>query len=126
MHRLLWTAMLISVPLRSQKVADATELLQEARSFAEGTRSWRAEVVETEQVSGRGMNLQSEVRTKIAAQPPQKMSRQNSGSDRTILVCDGVETFYSGDEPSSYYKGDATVTPQCDLPLIKFYELDNN
>ena len=66
---------------------------------------------------GRGMNLQSEVRTKIAA--------QRSGSDETILICDGVETFYSGDG-RSYYKGDARVTPQCDLPLSKFYELDNS
>jgi outer membrane lipoprotein-sorting protein len=51
-----------------------------------------------------------------------KMSRQNSGGDQTIMVCDGVETFYSGDG-SSYYKGNAAVTPQCDLPLSRFYEL---
>jgi len=68
------------------------------------------------------MNLQSEVRTKIAAEPPLKMSRQNSGSDRTIMICDGAETFYSGDG-HNYYKGEAKVTPQCDLPLNKFYDL---
>ena len=54
-----------------------------------------------------------------------KMSRQNSGGDRTILVCDGVQTFYSGDG-HSYYKGEARVTPQCDLPLSKFYDLNEN
>jgi len=124
MHRLLWIAILISVPLRAQNVEDATELLRKVRSFADRTRSWRAEVVETSQMSGRGMNLQSEIRTKLAAQPALKMSRQNSGSDRAILVCDGVETFYSGDG-HSYYKGEARVTPQCDLPLSKFYELGN-
>ncbi len=125
MHRLLVIAILISVPVRAQIVEDATELLRKARSFAESTTSWRADVVETSRMSGRGMNLQSEVRIKIAAQPPLKMSRHNSGSDRTIFVCDGVEIFYSGDG-HSYYKGEARVTPQCDLPLNKFYELDNN
>jgi hypothetical protein len=118
--------MLASVSVRAQSVDDATELLRKVRSFAESTRNWRAEVVETSRMSGRGINLQSEVRTKLAAQPPMKMSRQNSGSDRTIFVCDGVETFYSGDG-HSYYKGDARVTPQCDLPLSKYYEfLDNS
>lgn len=71
------------------------------------------------------MNLQAEVRTKIAAQPPLKLSRQLIGDDRTILVCDGVETFYSGDG-RSYYKGQARVTPQCDFPLSKFYDLAYN
>jgi outer membrane lipoprotein-sorting protein len=72
------------------------------------------------------MDLQSEVRTKIAAQPPLKMSRQNSGSDRTVMVCDGADVFYSGDGRSYYkHKDEAKVTPQCDLPLIKFYESYN-
>ena len=126
MHRLLWIAIILaSVPVLAQSVEDGPELLRKSRSFAEGTRSWRAEVVETSQMSGRGMNLHSEVRTKIAAQPPMKMSRQNSGGDRTIMVCDGVQTFYSGDG-HSYYKGEARVTPQCDLPLSKFFELKDN
>lgn len=117
--------MLISVSVHAQSGENATELFQKAQSFGESTRSWRADVVETSQISGRGMNLHSEVRTTIAAHPPLKMSRQNSGSDRTIFVCDGVETFYSSDG-HSYSRGEARVTPQCDLPLSRFYELDNN
>jgi hypothetical protein len=96
-------------------------------AFGEGTRSWRAEVVETSKLSGPGMDLQSDVRTKIAAQPPLKMSRQNSGSDRTVMVCDGADVFYSGDGHSYYkHKDEAGVTPQCDLPLIKFYDSYNS
>src|SRR5664279_3787089 len=125
MHRLLWAAILISVPVHAQSVENATELFQKARSFGESTRSWRAEVIETSRISGRGMSLQSEVRTRIAAHPPLKMSRQNSGSDRTVFVCDGVATFYSSDG-RSYDRGEARVTPQCNLPLSMFYELDNN
>ena len=71
----------------AQGVEDATGLLRKAQSFAENTRTWRAEVVERSQISGSGMNLQGEVRTKIAAQTALKMSRQNSGDDQTILVC---------------------------------------
>jgi outer membrane lipoprotein-sorting protein len=125
MYRLFSTALLASVLAPAQNVEDAKELLRKVQSTAESTKNWRAEVVERSQISGGGMNLQSEVRTKIAAQAPLKMSRKNSGADQTILVCDGAETFYSGDG-HSYYRGEARVTPQCDFPLSKFYELDNN
>lgn len=110
MNRLLWIGILASLLVRAQNVEDAAELLRKVRSLAASTTKWRAEVVETSEMSGPGMNLQSEVRTRIAVQSPLKMSRQNSGSDRTILVCDGVETFYSGDG-HTYYKGEARVTP---------------
>jgi len=125
MCRLFSTALLASVLAPAQNVEDAKELLRKVQSTAESTKNWRAEVVERSQISGGGMNLQSEVRTKIAAQAPLKMSRKNSGADQTILVCDGAETFYLGDG-HSYYRGEARVTPQCDFPLSKFYELDNN
>lgn len=111
-----------TAPVHSQSVGDATALLQDARDFGESTRTWRAEVVESSRLVGPGMNLQDEVRIKIAAQPSLKMRRQHSGRDRTVLVCDGAEAFYSGDG-HSYYKGEATVNPDCDFPLIKFYNL---
>ncbi len=50
------------------------------------------------------MNLQEEVQTKIAVQAPLKLSSQNSGDDRGIWVCDGVDAFYSGDGHSYYRK----------------------
>jgi outer membrane lipoprotein-sorting protein len=125
MHSLLWITLVVSVPVRAQGFQDATELLRRVRSFAESTKSWRAEVVETSQMSGSGLNLQSEVRTKIAAESPLKLSRRNSGSDQTVFVCDGVETFYSGDG-HNYYRGEVRATPQCDLPLSKFYAFEDN
>ena len=124
MRNLSWVFLLV-VPVGAQSIEDATELLQKARAFGESTRSWRGEVVETSKLSGPGMNLQEEIRIKIAVQHPLKMSRQNSGSDRTIFICDGAETFYSGDG-HSYYKGEARVTPQCNLPLSKFYKLSDS
>jgi outer membrane lipoprotein-sorting protein len=124
MRNLSWVFLLV-VPVGAQSIEDATELLQKARAFGESTRSWRGEIVETSRLSGPGMNGKEEIRIKIAVQQPLKMSRQNSGSDRTVLICDGAETFYSGDG-HSYYKGEARVTPQCDLPLSKFYNLDDS
>jgi hypothetical protein len=125
MFRLLLAALLTSGLVPAQSVEGATELLGRVRSFAENTKNWRAEVVERNQISGGGTNLQNEIRTKIAVQAPLQMSRQNSGADQTIMVCDGTETFYSGDG-HSYYRGEANVTPQCDLPLSRFYELESS
>ena len=106
---------------QGQSVRSAAELLQKAKIFGESTASWKAEGVETTDLTGPGMNMRSTVRTKIAAQPLLKMSRQNSGDDQTVIVCDGLETFYSGDG-HSYYRNDAQATPQCNLPLINFYQ----
>jgi outer membrane lipoprotein-sorting protein len=125
MRRLFWVAPLAFVLAPAQSVEDATELLRKVQSLAEGTKSWRAEVVERSQISGGGMNLQTEVRTKIAVQAPLKMSRQNSGADQTILVCDGAEAFYSGDG-HSYYRSQAKVNSDCNFPLSRFYKLENN
>lgn len=124
MLRLVWLLPLV-VPVHAQAVGNAADLLQEAKAFGESTRSWKAEVVETTHLSGPGMNLQSEIHTKVAAQPSLKMARQNSGDDQTVMVCDGTETFYSGDG-HSYFKNDARATPQCNLPLIDFYQPYND
>jgi len=115
--------MLISAPIIAQSVDDPAELLRRVRSVAANTKSWRAEVVEKSTLSGGGMDLQGEVRTKIAVQAPLKVNRQNSGSDRTLIICDGVEMLYSGDG-HSYYRSEARVEYQCDYPLSKFFQLD--
>jgi outer membrane lipoprotein-sorting protein len=118
--RNLLLALSLVAPAHAQSAVDATELLKKAKVFGESIRTWRAEVVQTSQVSLSGMNLHDEVRTKIAAQPSLKMSRRNSGDDQTVMVCDGTMAFYSGDG-HSYYRNEAGIIPECDLPLIKFY-----
>jgi hypothetical protein len=97
---------------RGQSVDDARGLLRKLQSIAEGTRTWRAEVVEMSQVSGGGTNLKNEIRTKIAVQASLKVRRENSGDDQTILVCDGAEAFYSGDR-HSYYRTDGYLSKPC-------------
>jgi outer membrane lipoprotein-sorting protein len=112
-------AVLLVAQARAQNSRGATELLQKTKAFGEQLKSWRAEFTQTSQMLGPGLNLKDEVRTKIASQPPLKMSRVNSGDDRTTMVCDGVNFFYSGDA-HSYYKDEANQ--QCNLPLIALYE----
>jgi hypothetical protein len=119
MRGLFWVSVLTSVLTRAQSVEDAKELLRKVQSIAESTRTWRAEVVERSQLLGGGMDLKGEVRTKIAVQTPLKMRRENSGDDQTILVCDGVEYFYSGDR-HSYYSGEAKANPDCSFSLSRF------
>jgi outer membrane lipoprotein-sorting protein len=100
----------------------ATALLQKAEAMARSTTSWRAEVIEASQFSGHGMSMRNEIHIKVAAQVPLKMRRENSGSDRTMLICDGTESFYSGDG-HSYYRGPAGANPDCNFPLSSFYKL---
>ena len=38
---------------------------------------------------------------------------------------DGTEAFYSGDG-HSYYRSEASVNPDCNFPLSKFYRLEND
>lgn len=124
MYRLLWATLLPAVAL-AQRSEDATELLRRVRSVAERTTKWRAEIVEKTEMLGANIDLKTEVRTRIAVEAPLKISRQNSGDDQTILVCDGAESFYSGDR-HSFYREQAQVNSGCILPLSKFYELEYN
>ncbi len=97
MSRLLQVALLAFGPAYAQVLEDANELLNRARSTAAGIHNWRAEVVERAKISGAGMNHEGEVRTELAVLAPSRLRRQHRGEEKTILVCDGVNTFYSVD-----------------------------
>jgi hypothetical protein len=119
MRNFLWV-MFLTGAVQAQRAPDATALLQKAKSFGENTRSWRAEAVQTSQVSLPGMKIpSSEIHIKLAAEAPFKMSRVNSGDDRTAMICDGTQQFYSGDGLSYYLNG---AGGQCSFPLLSFYE----
>lgn len=123
-HRLLWPLLVASLLACAQTAQDADELLQKAQSTAESIKSWRAEVIQKTRISAPGIDLKSEVATKFAAQSPLLLNRQNSGDDKTTIVCDGAHLFYSGDG-HSFQRSDATVSPQCNFPLSSFYKSEN-
>jgi hypothetical protein len=51
-----------------------------------------------------------------------KMRRENSGDDQTLLVCDGTESFYTGDG-HGYYRNPVRVNPDCEFPMRSSYQL---
>lgn len=88
-------------------------------------KSWRAETVESTDISANGFEMHSQVCTTFAVQAPLRMKRENSGDDQTILVCDGAESFYMGDG-HGYYRGSAAVDSDCSFPLKSLYQLAAN
>jgi outer membrane lipoprotein-sorting protein len=122
MYALVCLILLVAAGDGAQDTNDAKALLQKAESLARSVKSWRAEIVETSKLSGNGMDLQSQVRVKIAVQAPLKMRRENNGDDQTVLACDGTESFYMGDG-HNYYRNSAEANQDCDFPLRASYQL---
>jgi outer membrane lipoprotein-sorting protein len=121
MYALVCLILLVAAGDGAQDTNDAKALLQKAESLARSVKSWRAEIVETSKLWGNGMDMQSQIRVKIAVQTPFKMRRENSGDDQTVLVCDGTESFYTGDG-HGYYRNSAKANQDCDFPLRSFYQ----
>jgi len=122
MYALVYLILLLTAGSGAQDNNDAKAFLQKAESQARSLKIWRAEIVETLQLSGNGMDMRSQVRTKIAVQAPLKIRRENIGDDQTVLVCDGTESFYTGDG-HSYYRNSAKVNQDCEFPLRSSYQL---
>jgi outer membrane lipoprotein-sorting protein len=122
MYALVCLILLVAAGDGAQDIKDATVLLQKGESLARSAKSWRAEVVETFRISGNGMDLQQQVRTRIAVQAPLKMRRENIGDDQTVLVCDGTDSFYMGDG-HNYYRNSAKADQDCEFPLGSSYQL---
>ena len=123
MYALVCLILLVAAGDGAQDTNDGKALLQKAESLAHSVKSWRAEIVVTSKVWGNGMDLQSQVRVKIAVQAPLKVRRENSGDDQTVLVCDGTESFYMGDG-HNYYRNRVEATREdCDFPLRASYQL---
>lgn len=101
------------------QTSDAAELVKKAKAFGNSTSTWTAEVTEVSKIEGPGMKVMGEIHTRMAAEPSLKMSRVNSGDDRTIMVCDGTNFFYLGDG-LTYDQREATQ--QCNVPLISLYD----
>lgn len=125
MYGLMCLILLFAAGGHAQDANDARALIQRAESLARTPKSWRAEIVETIQISGNGIAMESKVHTKIAALAPLKMRRENSEGDQTLLVCDGAESFYSGDG-HSYYRNPAKTNQDCDFPLRVSYLLEKD
>jgi TonB family protein len=103
----------------------ARALLQDIASSARSTKSWRAEGVEINELTGDGLQLRDELRFKIAIQGPAKMRWETSGDDDTFMVCDGTDhwTYYS--HGPSFHRSSVGVSP-CEPALGNFLRLTDN
>jgi hypothetical protein len=124
MRRLAWLT-LIAFTAAAQPADPAADLLRKLGAVAEATTSWRAEIVEDTEFGFPGAMNRGHLRFTVAANAPLKMRRQNSGDDRTSMVCDGKESFHSPDG-RSYTRGAAAVNPNCNYTLSWFYNLEPN
>jgi len=109
----------------AQSVRDGVGLLRKVEARAKKASNFRAEVVEKSQSAALGTDVSEEVHIAFSSQVPLKMRRENSGDDRTLLVCDGTESFYSGDG-LSYYRNPATLHSDCSLPLVSLFRLSDD
>ena len=122
MCRLFRIALLVVGSASAQAVSEGVLLLKKVEARAKSATNFRAEIIQKGQMARPGMIFQDEVRVNISSEIPLKMRRENSVGDRTLLVCDGTESFYSGDG-HSYYRNPATLNSDCALPLVSLFQL---
>ena len=122
MCRLISIAFLVAGSVYAQSASEGVLLLKKVEARAKSATNFRAEIIQKGQMSGPGMGFQDQVLVKTSSQIPLKMRRENSGGDQTLLVCDGRESFYSGDR-HSYYRNPAKVNSDCSLPLVPLFQL---
>jgi TonB family protein len=122
---MILAVVLFLTALASAQTNDARALLRDIASSARATKSWRAEGVETHELTGNGIQLRDEIRFKIAIQGPSKMRWETSGDDDTLMVCDGTDhwTYYS--HGLSFYRNSVGVSP-CNPALGDYSQLVDN
>lgn len=122
---MILAVVLFLAALASAQNNDARALLQEIASSTRATKSWRAEGVETHELSGNGIQLRDEIRFKIAIQSPSIMRWETSGDDDTLMVCDGTDhwTYYS--HGLSFYRNPVSVSP-CKSSLDDYSRLTDD
>lgn len=113
MHYVIFTIVFaMSTIAFAQENRSADALLQEVMSAARNAESWRAEGIESSEMTINGTEHRQEVRFKIAVQGPSRMRWETSGDDQTTVVCDGTDhwTFYR--QPGGgYYRSSIAVSP---------------
>ena len=119
---MIFAVVLFLTALASAQTNDARALLQDIAASSRATKSWRAEGVETHELSGNGIQLRDEIRFKIAVQGPSKMRWETRGDDNTFVVCDGTDhwTYYS--HGLSFYRNSVTVS-SCEPALGDYSKL---
>jgi TonB family protein len=120
MHFHLTVALLI-VPtalFAAQTNLTPRALLEELAATGHG--AWRAEGVETGELTGEGMNLHTEITFKAAFRDASHVRWETTGDTRTLMVCDGTDRWAYSEPGTGFYRSPVEAGPcRSQLPVFE-------
>jgi TonB family protein len=119
MHRCLTVALLtIPTALHSAQTNLTPRALLEELG-ASGHGAWRAEGVETDELTGEGMNLHTEITFKAAFRDASHVRWETTGDTRTLMVCDGTDRWTYSEPGTGFYRSPVEAGPcRSQLPAL--------
>ena len=122
----LTAAFLMSAALcAAQTVVNPLALLEEIAASERGAGVWRAEGVETGELTGEGMNLHTGITFKGAFRDPSHVRWETTGDTRTLMVCDGADHWTYAEPGTGFYRSPVERSP-CKSQLPAFGDLLDN
>jgi protein TonB len=120
------TVVLLLVPMAlysAQANVTPRALLEDLAASGHG--AWRAEGVETGELTGEGMNLHTEITFKAAYRDASHMRWETTGDTRTLMVCDGTDRWTYSEPGTGFYRSPVEAGP-CRSQLPTFDSLLDN
>jgi len=109
----------------AQTNVDPRALLEQVAASERGAHVWHAEGVETDELTGEGMNLRTETAFKAVFRDSSHMRWETTGDNRTLAVCDGTNHWAYSEPGTGFYREPVAVSP-CRSQLPGFDGLLNN
>ena len=108
------TAALVAVSAAlcsAQTSVNPRALLEAVAASKRAATVWRAEGVETDELTGEGMNLRTEIAFKAVYRDPSHMRWETTGDNRTLAVCDGADHWTYAEPGTGFYRQSVEVSP---------------
>jgi TonB family protein len=118
--------LLVSAGLCSAQTAvNPRALLEEIAASKRDARPWHAEGIETDELTGEGMNLRTEIAFQAFFRDSSHMRWETNGDNRTSAVCDGADHWTYAEPGTGFYREPVEVSP-CRSQLPAFDTLVDN
>jgi TonB family protein len=113
---MLWALLAL---LAAQTSVDPRALLEKLEASNGDAQSWRAEGVETGEVTGEGLNLHTETAFRAAFRDSSHVRWETSGDGRTLMVCDGVDRWTYAEPGTGFHRVPVEAGPcKPSLPVM--------
>ena len=109
----------------AQTNVDGRALLERVAASERGAHVWHAEGVETDELTGEGMNLRTETTFKAVFRDSSHMRWETTGDNRTLAVCDGTDHWTYSEPGTGFYREPVAARP-CRSQLPAFDGLLDN